>query len=400
MTEVARHSSGALRQRVVASAAVFARRHFYRRGLAALPPLPLALACLFLAAKVEESHFSARYLLKAAERAAESRFSLREGRRGGGSEKGGAKTEGNNNGSIALVASSSLAPASLWNRNSHPVSAPAATAAGPSPLKKQATAAAPSSSSISSSCPLPQPTTRQLLEAEVELVSSLGAQGLLVWSPYPDALEAAAAIERESERELRGTGSRESSGRKKRKKKEKQAAGAAATSPDAPPLRLGARAWAAVSLSFARTDACLWAPPHVVGFAAAAVAAAAADDAERIAEEEEGDEEEEEIQEAEEEREAEGEEREERASSSFAAAATRWFSSVDVDLDQVAEVAAELCHAAGVERAAAGAAGTDGTRDKSDSSDNSGAWRRADAVARAFEFLRSGGVSAAAAAAL
>lgn len=406
MTEVARHSSGALRQRVVASAAVFARRHLFRRGLSALPPLPLALACLFLAAKVEESHVSARYLLTAAERAAESCFSVRGGggggQRGQGEEmKGGIGRSGNANNSISLVASSSIVSASQRDRNELPVSAAKGADAGPSPSKKALAPSSASSSSSSWRCPLPLPTMRQLLEAEVELVSSLGARGLLVWSPYPDALEAAAAIERE--RKTRETSSSESSGRRRRRKKKKQQGAAAdadavAAAP-VPPLRLGARAWAAVSVSLARTDACLWAPPHVIGFAAAAVAAAAADDAERMAEEE-GEEGEGEEEEAEEEAEEQGEE---HSSSSFTAAATRWFSSVDVDLDQVAEVAVELCHAAGVEGAAAagrGRAGDERSKRTNSDNDNGGGAQRVDAVARAFEFLRSGGVSAAAAAAL
>lgn len=394
MTEVARHSSGALRQRVVASAAVFARHHLFRRGLSALPPLPLALACLFLAAKVEESHVSARYLLTAAERAAESCFSVRGGgggQRGQGEEmKGGIGRSGNANNSISLVASSSIVSASQRDRNELPVSAAKGADAGPSPSKKALAPSSASSSSSSWRCPLPLPTMRQLLEAEVELVSSLGARGLLVWSPYPDALEAAAAIERE--RKTRETSSSESSGRRRRRKKKKQqgaAADADAVAP-VPPLRLGARAWAAVSVSLARTDACLWAPPHVIGFAAAAVAA---DDAERMAEEE-GEEGEGEEEEAE-------EQGEEHSSSSFTAAATRWFSSVDVDLDQVAEVAVELCHAAGVEgAAAAGRAGDERSKRTNSDNDNGGGAQRVDAVARAFEFLRSGGVSAAAAAAL
>jgi hypothetical protein len=90
-----------------------------------------------------------------------------------------------------------------------------------------------------------------------------------------------------------------------------------------------------------------------------------------------------------------------RAGRSFTAAATRWFSSLDVDLDSVAEVAAELCYAAGVEKAAeagaAGGAGTGGECERRTGEHCSGGGghggsthQRADAAARVFEFLRSG----------
>ena len=389
MTEVARHSSGALRQRVVSSAAVFARRHLRRQGLAALPPLPLALACLFLAAKVEESHVSARYLLRCAERASAEGFcsssSSRSSRGGAGTGEetkkggGGGGRGGNSASSISLVASSSSCAFQRENRNDH--------AAAPSSLKKPAAAAAAAATAAAPfsnySCPLPPPTPRQLLEAEVELVSSLGARGLLIWSPYPDALEAAAAIEQERERKIREETAAASSSRKQKQLQ-----------------RLGARAWAAVSVSLSRTDVCLWAPPHVIGFAAAAVAAAAADEAERVMTEEE--EEEEAGEDGDGGEEARG--RESRSSSSssspssFTAAATRWFSSLDVDLDAVAEVAAELCYAAGVERASR--AGRDEKRRRMGENSGSGgdgdggrsaAHQRADAAARVFEFLRRSG---------
>ena len=145
------------------------------------------------------------------------------------------------------------------------------------------------------------------------------------------------------------------------------------------PLRLGARAWAAVSVSFSRTDLCLWAPSPVIGLAAAAVAAAAADDDEAGEEEEQMEEEEEE--------DADEEERaSSRLSSSFSAAASRWFSSLDVDLDCVAEVAAEMCYAAGVEARIKEGGGTSGSRNRV-----RGGASRADAVARVFAFLKSGG---------
>ena len=423
MSEVARHSSGALRQRVVASAAVFARRHLFRRGLAALPPLPLALACLFLAAKVEESHVSARYLLRSAERAAaEGCFSPKsreraaaedeEAKKGGGGGLGGGGSNCNN-ASISLVASSSSSSAAAaafqrdHHRNSH-ASAPAAPL--PSPLKKPAAAAAAAAAAPLSSNPppppppplllLPLPTPRQLLEAEAELVSSLGAGGLLLWSPYPDALEAAAAIEGERERmKMREIAEKKSSTTTTKSSSSSRRQQLPLPQPLPLPPRLGARAWAAVSVSIARTDACLWAPPHVVGFAAAAVAAAAADreeEAERLAEDEE--EEEEEVaggEEAARERRASGASPSSSSSSCFTAEATRWFSSLDVDLDPIAEVAAELCYAAGVERAEGKGDARKRRRTGSDGGGNDGgggsasAHQRADAALRVFEFLRS-----------
>ena len=83
------------------------------------------------------------------------------------------------------------------------------------------------------------------------------------------------------------------------------------------------------------------------------------------------------------------------SSSCFTAEATRWFSSLDVDLDPIAEVAAELCYAAGVERAEGKGDARKRRRTGSDGGGNDGgggsasAHQRADAALRVFEFLRS-----------
>ena len=166
---------------------------------------------------------------------------------------------------------------------------------------------------------LQPPTGDAVLAAELSIMEVLASRGgLLVFSPYGDAARFAAAAAKAA------------------------AARAGANAADAAAAALAPAAWACVTASL-RTDVCLWAPPHVIALAAVVLAAGAGGGSAPVAG---GD--------------------APPAAPPPPLDLAPWLASLDVDLDAVVTVAADVA-------CAVGAAGGGGD---------------ADSAARAFEAVR------------